>query len=386
MMAKKLNALNITEFNLLANKDPKGSYDRSTRENLYWIIEKLRSQQSRLSPLEAKLYHKFSVANFAALEEKEKRVKQEVRRYQLTNKVKQSIKIAATVVFMVIFSGLAIYHVVLDVATRKRVDVTYYAALNKIGFVSKENLDKITKDYQLAASELERTKQGYQELNQTIEKMILNNKITQNLKYIIKQTYNDPRTEYVVDGKKVSLRFNGKEIVSFVSEPQRWYMVGIVGSGISRIYHDNEEILEIETIFGRKGEETPLGEYEISNKVYQPTWYKREQVEGRTRVRAIPFGDPDHDIGLWWMGLRKLGSPVPGSYGIHGVNPSRINEFYKKNFDWRGGSAGCPNIQDWHLMFLAKVVPVGTHVEIVASDKWVKPENERTAALPRPMA
>jgi lipoprotein-anchoring transpeptidase ErfK/SrfK len=152
------------------------------------------------------------------------------------------------------------------------------------------------------------------------------------------------------------------------------------------VYYDNDEILEIETIFGRRGEETPLGEYEISNKVYQPTWYKREQVEGRTRVRAIPFGDPEHDIGLWWMGLRKLGEPVPGSYGIHGVNPSRINEFYKKNFDWRGGSAGCPNIQDWHLMFLAKVLPIGTHVEIVASDKWIKPQNTTTAALPRPAA
>ena len=166
-----------------------------------------------------------------------------------------------------------------------------------------------------------------------------------------------------------------------MSDPRRWYMVGIVETGITRVYYDNEEILEIETIFGRQGEETPLGEYEIVNKVYKPTWYKRELVNGKIRVRAIPFGDPEHDIGLWWMGLNKLDKPVPGSYGIHGVNPSRVNEFYKKNFDWRGGSAGCPNIQDWYLTFLAKIVPVGTHVEIVTKDKWIKPGTE---PLPNP--
>lgn len=384
MIAKKLNALNITEFNLLANKDPKGSYDRSTRESLYWVIEKLRTNQPHLSPLEAKLYHKFDGANFAALEEKEKKVKQEVRRYRLTNNVKRSIKLTASVLSVFIVSSLAVYHLILDASARQEVDVAYYAALNKVGLVSKENLEQISKDFKLASLELERTKQGYQELNQTVEKMIINNKVTENLKYIIKQTYNNPRTEYVVNGGKVTLKYNGQDIAGYISDAKRWYVVGIIESGVSRVYYDNEEVLEIETIFGRQKEETPLGEYEIVNKVYKPTWYKREPVNGKMRVRAIPFGDPEHDIGLWWLGLNKLSDPVPGSYGIHGVNPSRINEFYKKNFDWRGGSAGCPNIQDWYLTFLAKMLPVGTRVEIVAKDKWVKPGVEKLALLPNP--
>ena len=42
----------------------------------------------------------------------------------------------------------------------------------------------------------------------------------------------------------------------------------------------------------------------------------------------------------------------------------------KKNFDWRNGSAGCPNIQEWYLHFLGKVLPLGTKVNIVAKDKW----------------
>ena len=61
-----------------------------------------------------------------------------------------------------------------------------------------------------------------------------------------------------------------------------------------------------------------------------------------------------------------------GSYGIHGVNLSKANDFYRKNFDWRNGSAGCPNIQEWHLDFLAHVLPLGTHVNIVQKDKWAK--------------
>jgi hypothetical protein len=40
--------------------------------------------------------------------------------------------------------------------------------------------------------------------------------------------------------------------------------------------------------------------------------------------------------------MKRLGELVPGSYGIHGVNAGKVNEFYKKNFDWRNGSAGCP--------------------------------------------
>jgi len=151
-----------------------------------------------------------------------------------------------------------------------------------------------------------------------------------------------------------------------------WYLLGILDTGKLKVYYDDEEIMEIEAIFGRKREETPLGEYEIKNRLYQPTWYKKEIINGKTVVRPIPFGDPDHEIGHWWLGLKKLGPQVHGSYGIHGVNLSKANEFFKKNFDWRSGSAGCPNIQAWYLDFLANVLPIGTHVNIVQKEKWAK--------------
>ena len=161
-------------------------------------------------------------------------------------------------------------------------------------------------------------------------------------------------------------------LVYCYKKPNLWYLLGIIESGVLRVYYNDEEIIEIESIFGRSGEETPVGEYEIKNKAYKPTWYKKETKDGKTRVRAIPFGHKDHEIGHWWMGMKRLGEPVPGSYGIHGVNAAKVNEFFKKNFDWRNGSAGCPNIQEWYLHFLAKMVPLGARVNIVQKDKWAK--------------
>jgi len=369
----KLTVLNITEYNLIGNKDPNGSYDRKTRENLYWIIEKLRTQSHMLSRLERRLLEKFSNATFGALEEKDKKVKFEVARYRLSNNVKQTLKLAATTIGIIIVSGALVYQFFLGAQTRKKVDVAWYQGLNKVGLVSKEEVDQIRQDLTLTSVELKETRQFNAELSMQIEQMILNNKVTENLKYILKQVYNNQAATYARSGQTMTLKYNDKVVASFnYKNPKLWYLLGIVESGVLRVYYNDQEIMEIESIFGRTGEETPTGEYEIKNKAYKPTWYKKETVDGKTRVRAIPFGHKDHDIGHWWLGMKRLGDPVLGSYGIHGVNAAKVNEFFKKNFDWRNGSAGCPNIQEWYLDFLAKMVPLGTHVNIVQKDKWDK--------------
>ncbi|PIQ96630.1 MAG: L,D-transpeptidase [Nitrospinae bacterium CG11_big_fil_rev_8_21_14_0_20_56_8] len=376
---ERLRVLQITEYNLICNKNPNGNYDRKTRENLYWVIEKLRANCHRLSRLEERLYQKFSTATFGALEEKDKRVKFEVARYRLSAGVKTSLKVSAAVLLAVFFTGTLIYELVLDAPTRHRVDVAYYAGLNKVGLVSKEDLDQVKQNLEVTVNKLQETQQQNIELSQMVETMILNNKVTENFKYIVKQVYNDPRTVYFKSGNERVLQFNGQELARYQGDPKLWYLLGIIEKGKFRLYYNNEEIMEIEAIFGRKGDETPVGEYEIKNRAYKPTWYKREKVNGRTRVRAIPFGDPEHEIGHWWLGLKPLGEPPPGSYGIHGVNVNKVNEFYKKNFDWRSGSAGCPNVQDWNLEFLAEMVPLGTRVNIVEKDKW---DRERPAFTP----
>ncbi len=362
---KKIKTLTITEFNLIANKDPNGSYDRRTRESLYEIIHKLANNHQTHTDLERKIFYKFRNAKFEALEKKAKKVKFEVTRYRLSSNVKRSIKLVASSLGVLALSGYIAYEFILDTDTRKRVDIAYYAGLNKIGLVSKEGVDKIRQTLQTATKENE-------QLNQVVERMIYNNKVTDNLKYILKQIYNDPKTKYIKLKNDSIIKYGGKEIARYKNDPKLWYVLGAVEQGVMRIFYADEEILQIRAIFGRTGEETPVGDYTIKNRSYKPTWYKKEEINGRIKVRAIPFGDSDHEIGHWWLGLKKLGEPVPGSYGIHGVNAGKVNEFYKKNFDWRNGSAGCPNIQEWYLHFLGKVLPTGTKVNIVSKDKWDK--------------
>ena len=378
----KLSVLRVTDYNLIANKDPNGSYDRKTRENLYRVIEKLRRSPFDRSHLEQRVFKKFKHSRFLALEEKEKKVKFEVARYRLSKRVKDTLKIAASTLLVLLISGAVTYQFLLDEETRRELDIAYYAGLNKVGLVSKEGYERIHSDLRTAAIELAKTKKNNRELMEMVERMIQNNKITENLKYILKRVYNDPHTEYIPHGDRIGLYFNEREIASYKSDPNLWYILGIVDSGMIRVYYNNQEILEIESIFGRAGEETPTGEYEIVNKIYKPTWFKKERTAGKVKVRAIPFGHEDHEIGYWWMGMKKIGAPVPGSYGLHGVNTNKVNEFFKKNFDWRNGSAGCPNIQEWYLHFLAKMVPEGTRVNIVQKDKWQTHPN----ALPRPAA
>ena len=369
----KLTVLNITEYNLIGTKDPNGSYDRKTRENLYWIIEKLRSRTRTLSRLERRLLEKFQNATFGALEERNKKVKFEVARYRLSSNFKRTLKLVGSAIGVIIISGILVYQLVLGAQTRQKVNVAWYQGLNKVGLVSKEEVAQIRQDLTMTSVELEETRKFNAELSVQIEQMILNNKVTENLKHILKQVYKTKHASYVRSGQTMTLKYNTKDVASFnYKNPQLWYLLGIIESGVLRIYYNDEEIMEIESIFGRTGEETPIGEYEIKNKAYKPTWYKKETINGNTRVRAIPFGHKDHEIGHWWMGMKRLGDPIQGSYGIHGVNAAKVNEFFKKNFDWRNGSAGCPNIQEWYLHFLAKMVPLGTRVNIVQKDKWVK--------------
>jgi hypothetical protein len=380
LVAEKIKNLTVTEFNLIATKDPKGSYDRLTRETLHHIIKKLENNYETLTDLERKLFNKFSNAKFDALEKKSNQVKLEVMRYRLSSNAKRSIKLLSFVFCVLVLSGYITYQFILDTATQKNIDIAFYDRLQEVGLVSKKGMEKIRQTLETATSKLQETSIENEQLNQVVEKMIQNNRATDNLQYILKQIYNDPKTKYIKAKNLNIIKYEEKEIARYKKDPKLWYVLGIVERGVMRIFYADEEILKIRAIFGRTGEETPLGNYIIKNRSYKPTWFKKEEVDGRVTVRAIHFGESDHEIGHWWLGLKKLGDPVPGSYGIHGVNAGKVNEFYKKNFDWRNGSAGCPNIQEWYLHFLGKVLPIGTKVNIVSKDKWDKSEDLAQAA------
>jgi len=372
MTDQKLSILTITEYNLIATKDPVGSYDRRTRENLYAIIFKLSEARANLSPLEFTVFQKFQRAKFAPLGEKDKKVKFEVLRYLLSSRVRRTARMTGITLAIAVVTILTVYHLFLSVETQKQVDLAYYAGLSKLGLASQQEIAMVQNNLHQTEVTLVQTQKKKVELEKMVARLIKNNKVASNFKSIVKHIYGDPRTVYTKKSNTISLEFANKRIARYDRDPDMWYLLGILDTGNLKVFYDNEQILEIEAIFGRKGEETPLGEYEIKNRLYKPTWYKKEIIKGKKVVRAIPFGDSDHEIGHWWLGLKKLGPQVHGSYGIHGVNISKSNEFFKKNFDWRSGSAGCPNIQEWYLDFLANVIPIGTHVNIVQKDKWTK--------------
>jgi hypothetical protein len=372
MTNQKLNVLTITEYNLIATKDPVGSYDRRTRENLYAIIRKLNDARADLTPMEFTIFQKFRRAHFSPLDEKDKKVKIEVLRYLFSARVRKTARTIGISLAVGVASILTIYHLFLSEQTQKKVDIAYYAGLSKLGLASQEEIAMVQNSLHKTEATLVQTQKKKEELEKMVTRLIANNKVAENFKYIVRHIYNDPRTVYTKSGNIISLKFGENRIARYETDPDMWYLLGILDTGKLKVYYNNDEILEINAIFGRKDEETPLGEYEIKNRLHKPTWYKKEIVKGKKVVRAIPFGDPDHEIGHWWLGLKKLGPQVHGSYGIHGVNLSKANEFFKKNFDWRSGSAGCPNIQEWNLDFLANVIPLGTRVNIVQKDKWVK--------------
>ncbi|MEE9499041.1 MAG: L,D-transpeptidase [Nitrospinaceae bacterium] len=372
MTDQKLNVLTITEYNLIATKDPIGSYDRRTRENLYAIILKLSRPRAKLSPLEFTVFQKFRSAQFSPLDEKDKKVKFEVLRYLVSAQVRRMARITGITLATGVVSILMVYHFILDEKTQKQVDLAYYAGLSKLGLASQEEIAMVENSLHQTEATLVKTQKKKEELEKMVARLIANNKVAENFKHIVKHIYNNPRTVYTKTANTIDLQFGKKRIARYKMDPKMWYLLGILDTGKLKVYYDDEEIMEIEAIFGRKREETPLGEYEIKNRLYQPTWYKKEIINGKIVVRSIPFGDPDHEIGHWWLGLKKLGPQVHGSYGIHGVNLSKANEFFKKNFDWRSGSAGCPNIQAWYLDFLANVLPIGTYVNIVQKEKWAK--------------
>lgn len=61
---RRLRVLTEREFDYLESKDPEGVYDRDTRENLYWTLEKLGEHFRKCSKPEKELYKRFQNAYF----------------------------------------------------------------------------------------------------------------------------------------------------------------------------------------------------------------------------------------------------------------------------------------------------------------------------------
>jgi len=98
---------------------------------------------------------------------------------------------------------------------------------------------------------------------------------------------------------------------------------------------------------GRNGK-TPEGEFVISDKIKDPTWWSPEG--------PVPPGDPHNELGTRWMALKPLTPGIGPDYGIHGtIDPSTIG--------WES-SNGCPRMYPKEAEEFYMLVPIGTPVLI----------------------
>jgi lipoprotein-anchoring transpeptidase ErfK/SrfK len=93
---------------------------------------------------------------------------------------------------------------------------------------------------------------------------------------------------------------------------------------------------------GRKGMESPDGEFEVISRVKHPTWYWLNE--------EIPADSPKNLLGPRWLGINHKG------YGIHGTkDPSSIGA---------AQSHGCIRMHNEDVEELFEWIPIGTKVFI----------------------
>jgi L,D-transpeptidase ErfK/SrfK len=141
--------------------------------------------------------------------------------------------------------------------------------------------------------------------------------------------------------------------------PSRWILPEQLREGILintaelRLYHFEPQGGVLRTFpvgIGDHAWPTPEGSFEITSKVFRPTWTIPPSLRNKYSVKAIAPG-PDNPLGEYWLGLGG------SRYGIHGTN-----------FPWsigRPASRGCLRMYPEDIRLLFDIVPVGTVVKII---------------------
>jgi len=112
-------------------------------------------------------------------------------------------------------------------------------------------------------------------------------------------------------------------------------------------YEKGRPLRAFPAAIGKRGWETPTGDFTIINKAKNPTWFPPSWA---VEEKPVPPG-PDNPLGDRWMGLSVKG------YGIHATNaPSSVGLYV---------SHGCMRMYPEQAQALYDLVRVGTPVAIV---------------------
>lgn len=103
-----------------------------------------------------------------------------------------------------------------------------------------------------------------------------------------------------------------------------------------------DEILKTYSVSTGANNSTPVGEFTITTKIANPTWYKSGAV--------VAPNSPENALGTRWMGFDLKG------YGIHGtIDPASIGH---------QATAGCVRMLNQEVEQLYDMIPAGTKVTI----------------------
>ncbi len=123
---------------------------------------------------------------------------------------------------------------------------------------------------------------------------------------------------------------------------------------------DNKLIKEYPIAVGKASTPTPVGEFEIQEKIVDPCWYPPEHPGS-----VVPSG-PDNPLGYRWMGFSD-------NYGIHGTN-----------MPWSIGmvtSSGCIRMQENDVEELFDLVTEGTTVRVTYDRIKVRVDQQGQASV-----
>ena len=114
------------------------------------------------------------------------------------------------------------------------------------------------------------------------------------------------------------------------------------------LYRENTPIKSYPIAVGRKGWETPTGNFEVTQMIQNPKWIN--PITGK----AIPGGDPENPLGRYWIGFWTNGRDWIGFHGT--PNPESVG---------RPASHGCIRMYNKDVEELFSQVSVGTPVTVV---------------------
>jgi lipoprotein-anchoring transpeptidase ErfK/SrfK len=98
---------------------------------------------------------------------------------------------------------------------------------------------------------------------------------------------------------------------------------------------------------GKKETPTPSGDYKVTEKLIDPTWFSGAETGGKG---LIPGGDPRNELGTRWIGFKP-------TFGIHGtIFPESIG---------KSESHGCVRMHNADVEELYGLVTVGTPIKIL---------------------